>query len=97
MKPTTIAVSAGDAVQIPDRSSGRKSRVAVRIRREKSCRHCEGPIPLFRSLLGDVFCTHAHERAYTENIEELAVERLKISAERLKASQRRTEALVESF
>lgn len=50
----------------------------------KLCRHCNGPVPFFRSLAASRFCSPIHEREYKEQIEALALDRLTQAAERIK-------------
>ena len=57
------------------------------------CRHCNQPLAFFRSLLRSEFCSVTHQQDYRKNIETLALDRLKIAAERIRDATRSKIAL----
>jgi hypothetical protein len=58
------------------------------------CLYCDGKLPLFRKFSGGQFCSAAHRKAYWEEQERLAIERLHQTHDSLRA-YRETEALDE--
>jgi|SRR5579884_1212202 len=83
MKSNAHVLSADQVLSIPSSNvvQERKVRIVVRTR---VCRHCRRRVPFLRSLLKAAFCNRLHEREYVKNMEGLALERLRVAAERLK-------------
>ena len=95
MKANAHVLSADQVLSIPSTGVQQERRVRIVVR-ARLCRHCKCRIPFFRSLLKAAFCNRNHERDYVKNMEELALERLSIAAERLKlASKQMSKRLAE--
>src|SRR6266851_7641939 len=52
---------------------------------ETRCLHCDGKLPLYRKLTSGQFCSSAHRKAYWQEQERLAVERLHQTHDSLRA------------
>src|SRR5579862_7713229 len=49
------------------------------------CLHCDGRLPLYRKITHGQFCSNAHRKAYWQEQERLAVERLHQTHDSLRA------------
>src|SRR5690242_7408235 len=49
------------------------------------CLHCEGRLPLYRKITHGQFCSNEHRKAYWQEQERLAVERLNVTHNSLQA------------
>ena len=54
--------------------------------RTSKCGHCGKGLPRYRKFFMDPFCSGAHKKAYTEELNLLAIERLRTLDEILKSS-----------
>jgi hypothetical protein len=91
MKYEAAVLSPSQAMNIPSTRALPEQKPRA-VPRGKLCRYCNCRVPLLRSLRKANFCSQAHERAYIKNLNEIALERLRISADRLKIAMQESVA-----
>src|SRR5215469_12745276 len=61
------------------------------------CLYCDGPLPLYRKITNGQFCSAAHRKAYWQEQERLAVERLHHTHDTLRAFRPGADVNVEAI